>query len=340
MGESAVRKILALGLAVLVVLALWTGGWFWATSEIRHQVEILAEADGETSPRLVCGTLDITGFPFRFDIDCEELALTFGDHDIALAGLRASVLAYNPTHVIFSARPPYAMSNAFTGSQSRFDFADLEGSARLTARDMLAGLSGEGWRIARISLVANKVTWNDTVIEDLLQAKAEKVELHLLDMPELHDAATRTAGLALYASLEGADVPGFNVAGANATLEAEFTGLPDDLRFAAEPNALQLWQQSGGAMKLVRFAGNQPDPADSFEVTGEAAMTPTGLINARIDYTTKGVFERFSNLLPMPTLAIFRGTPQDDGSFRGELSMTDSRMAILGTPLFELLPLW
>ncbi len=334
------RKILALALAVLVVLALWTGGWFWATSEIRHQVKLLAEADGEETPRLVCGTLDITGFPFRFDIDCEELALTFGDHDITLAGLRASVLAYNPTHVIFSARPPYAMANAFTGSQSRFDFADLEGSARLTARDALAGFSGEGWRIARISVVANEVTWNDTVIEDLLQAKAEKAELHLLDMPELHDAEAGTAGLALYASLKGVDIPGFDVAAANTSLEAELTGLPDDLRFAAEPDALRLWQQSGGALKLVRFAGDQPQPADSFEVTGEAMLTPAGLINARIDYTTKGVFERFTNLLPMSTLAIFRGTPQDDGSFRGELSMTDSRTAILGTPLFELLPLW
>jgi hypothetical protein len=335
-----VRKILALGLAVLVVLALWTGGWLWATSEIKHQIDVLAEADGETSPRLTCGTLAISGFPFRFDIDCEELALTFGDHDITLAGLRASVLAYSPTHVIFSARPPYAMSNAFTGSQSRFDFADLEGSARLTARDALGGLAGEGWRIARISLVANEVTWNDTVIEDLLQARATKAELHLLDMPELHDEATRTAGLALYASLEGVDIPGFAVTAANSTLEAELTGLPDDIRVLAEPEALRLWQQAGGALKLVRFAGDQPQPADSFEVTGEAGLTPAGLVNARIDYTTKGVFERFSHLLPMPTLAIFRGTPQDDGSFRGELDMTDSRMAILGTPLFELLPLW
>lgn len=334
------RKILALGLAVLVVLALWTGGWLWAASEIRHQVDMLAEADGETTPRLACGTLGISGFPFRFDVDCEELALTFGDHDITLAGLRASVLAYNPTHVIFSARPPYAMRNAFTGSQSRFDFADLEGSARLTARDALAGLSGEGWRIARVSVVANQVAWYDTVIEDLLQAKAEKAELHLLDMPEQHDAEARTSGLALYSSLTGLDVPGFEVAAANTTLEAEFTGLPDDIRFAMEPNALRLWQQSGGALKLVRFAGDQPQPADSFEVTGEAGLTPAGLINATIDYTTKGVFERFTNLVPMSTLAIFRGTPQDDGSFRGELDMTDSRVAILGTPLFELLPLW
>ncbi len=334
------RKILALGLAVLVVLALWTGGWLWAASEIKHQVDALAEADGEAAPRLACGTLAITGFPFRFDVDCEALALTYGDHEITLAGLRASVLAYNPTHVIFSARPPYAMANAFTGSQSRFDFADLEGSARLTARDTLAGLSGEGWRIARVSIVANQVAWYDTVIEDLLQARAETAELHLMDMPERHDAAARTAGLALYASLTSVDIPGLAVASAQSTLEAELTGLPDDIRFAAEPDALRLWQQSGGALKLVRFAGDQPQPADSFEVTGEAALTPAGLVNARIDYTTKGVFERFTNLVPMSTLAIFRGTPRDDGSFRGELNMTDSRTAILGTPLFELPPLW
>lgn len=334
------RKFLALGLAVLVVLALWSGGWFWAESELRRQIETLANADGETSPRVTCGTLAVTGFPFRFDVDCEEVALTYGDHDITLSGLRASVLAYNPTHVIFSARPPYSMANAFTGSQSRFDFTSLEGSARVTARDIFAGLSGEGWRIARVSLLASGVAWYDTVLEDLLQAKAESAELHLMDEPERHDPKAGTAALALYASVTGLDVPALSIASGQSSLEAELTGLPDDLRLLDTPAPLQDWQKRGGELKLVRFTGNQPTPDESFDVTGTASLTAAGLVNAQLAYTTRGVFDHLAGMLPTTTLAMFRGAPAADGSFSNELNMVDGRLNALAMTMMEVPPLW
>ena len=59
------------GAALLVVLA-WSAGWFFIAGQIRHQVELLALADGESSPQVQCGELDIGGFPFRFDIDCAK----------------------------------------------------------------------------------------------------------------------------------------------------------------------------------------------------------------------------------------------------------------------------
>lgn len=334
------RNFLALGLAVLVVLALWTGGWFWFAAEIRNQIALLATADGETEPRIECGALNITGFPFRFDVDCTSLAVSYGDHEVTLAGLRASVLAYNPTHVIFSARAPYGMHNAFTGSQSRFDFGANEGSARLVSRDLLSGFTGEGWRIARISIVLSDVAWYDTVLEDLLQARSKKAELHLIDIPEQHDEAAGTAGLAFFAELKELDIPALQVAAANTSLEVDLTGLPDDIRLFGEPDILQRWQQANGQLRLVRFAGDQPEPADSFEVTGEASLTPAGLVNAKLDYSTKGIFERLSGLLPTTTLAMFRGLPQPDGSFRNELNMADGRLNALAMTMLEIPPLW
>lgn len=334
------RNFLALGLAVLVVLALWTGGWFWGVAEIRNQIALLGTADGENAPRIECGTLTITGFPFRFDADCTDLAATYGDHEVTLSGLRASVLAYNPTHVIFSARPPYSMYNAFTGSRSRFDFGDNEGSARLVSRDLLGGFAGEGWRIARISVVASDIAWYDTVLEDLLQARTKTAALHLIDMPEQHDEAAGTAGLAFFAELKELDIPALQVAAANTSLEADLTGLPDDIRLLGEPDILQRWQQAGGQLRLVRFAGDQPEPADSFEVSGEASLTPRGLVDAKLDYTTRGIFERLGGMLPTTTLAMFRGLPQPDGSFTNELNMVDGRLNALAMTLLEIPPLW
>ena len=178
------RKFAALLIAIILVAGLWIGGWFWAAGEIRNQVALLAQNDGEVNPKITCGDLNVTGFPFRFDIECVDGTLTQLDTTVTLAGLRASVLAYNPTHVLLSAKAPLAIVDAFSGAQSRVDFTGLQASARLTSRDLFEGLTGVGWRIANLSLVADGLTWNDTVVGDMLRMSADHLEAHLVDLPE------------------------------------------------------------------------------------------------------------------------------------------------------------
>jgi hypothetical protein len=334
-------KVIVLGTLVALLFALWSGAWLFGASTIRDQVTALAANDPEVSPRLVCGTLNVSGFPFRFDVDCEKASVDSGDETITVDGVRASVLAYNPTHVIFSLHAPYAMQNAFTGSSSRFDFADLQGSARVTASDLMAGLSGKGWRIARISLVADKLVWNDTVLSDVLQAKADKIELQIGDMPEKHDAAAGTAGLALYARVDALTAPAFRIANGQSEVQAELTGLPDDLMILAnDPDPLHNWQRRGGQFKLVSFTGTQADPDEHFEMAGDASLTDTGLVNAKLTYSGKGVLDRFSAMLPPMEMAMIKGAQQPDGSFSNQLTMINSQLRLLTMTLVEVPPLW
>src|SRR5687768_7983642 len=105
------KRFVYLGLAVVGVVLLWTGAWFLISSEIRRNVTALAEADGIAAPRLTCEGLAVTGFPFRFDLACDNAVLTQADLSATLSGLRASVLVYRPTHVLVSARPPLTLSD-------------------------------------------------------------------------------------------------------------------------------------------------------------------------------------------------------------------------------------
>ncbi len=282
------RKFLALGLVVLAVLALWSTGWFFAAGEVKRQMAQLGEADGETAPRLTCGTLNVSGYPFRLDIECADAALLDQDLSLTLAGLKASVLAYSPTHVVFSAQAPLTLANAFTGSQSRVDFTGFEGSARLKTDDMLKGLGGAGWRIARVSAVADSVTWNETVLGDLLQLTARHVEAHLVDMPERHDKTAGSASLAAYAEVKDLAVPALAIAAGNASLEAELSGLPDDLQAFGDPDFLKAWQQRGGKLRLARLAGSQPQPDESFDITGEASLNAGGPARGRNHLSHQG----------------------------------------------------
>ena len=56
------------------------------------------------------------------------------------------------------------------------------------------------------------------------------LEAHLIDVPEQHNKAAGTAVLRGYLTTAALDLPGLQVAAADTSLEAELTGLPDDLR--------------------------------------------------------------------------------------------------------------
>mgnify|MGYP001555263051 CR=1 FL=1 len=42
------KKVIALGVAVLVVIALWAAAWFWAAGTLHDSVLALALNDGES----------------------------------------------------------------------------------------------------------------------------------------------------------------------------------------------------------------------------------------------------------------------------------------------------
>lgn len=338
MGDVTLRKFLWLAIAVVVVVALWTFGWFWAAGELRQQVQLLADGDGEAKPKITCGSFTVTGFPFRLDAECRDGQVIDGDLTVTATALRASLLVYNPTHVIFSAHAPIAYADAFTGSQRRLDFSGLEGSARLTSGDLLKGLSGEGWRIARVSVVADDVAWVDTVASDIVEARAAHIEAHLIDMPEQHDATAGTAGLAAYVNAKTLDLPALQVTGGELSLDAEATKLPDDLRALTSADAIRRWQAAGGTLKLVKLAGSQPQPDERFEITGDATLTPAGLVQGQVNYTTKGVLDRLAAFVPPLQLVALKGAPAVDGSFSNALSIDNGVIRLIGVPLLQLPP--
>lgn len=327
-------------IAVVVVVGAWSAAWFWAAGEIRNQVLLLADADGETAPRFECGRLDVSGFPFHFNLDCENAQLVDQDLTVTLPGLRATVMAYNPTHLLFFARGPLAYADAFTGSQRRLDFSRLDGSIRLTSADPIKGLSGEGWRLARFSVEGSDLVVTNTVAGDIVEASASHVEAHLLDIPGQFDAAAATSALANYVAATELTLPGLQVANANLTLESQITGLPADIRDFGDPDAVRNWQAAGGAIRLVKLAGTQPSPEESFDVSGNLHLSGGGYVEGQIDYTTKAVLDRLSQVLPPVQLAMFKGAPQADGTFRNTMTIKDGEARILTFVFAQLPPLF
>src|SRR4051812_4624656 len=120
------KRIIILGIVIVLVIAGWSGAWLFASNEIRKAVISLAAADGETAPRITCDKLDVAGYPFWFDVICTGATLTSGDVSADIAEVKATAQAYNPTQVLAVAKSPLILTDAFTGSKSRLDWKSVE----------------------------------------------------------------------------------------------------------------------------------------------------------------------------------------------------------------------
>jgi hypothetical protein len=321
------KRIIWLFVAIVVVIALWSGAWLFLSGEVRKNVVALADADGITTPRLTCDTLNISGFPFRFDVDCASAQVLDGDMVVDIAGLRASMLVYRPTHLLASALAPVKIKDTFTGSQSTLNFATLEASARTN-----------GWQIARIALNGTQVNWSDTLMGDNLIAKSAMIDLQLGDIPEQHDAATGLAALAGYFQAKDLVAPGFTIANGNAEIEVEVNGLPDDVRLLAEPDALLNWRAAGGQLKLV--SAHATDGDSDLKANGNLALDPQGLLDGQIDINSTKVAERLEPYLIEPYRTLVLGNPAADGTHTNVLNFRGGNIFSGLLPIASVPPLF
>ena len=302
------KRIIVLGIVVFVVILAWTGAWFYGASFITGYQRQLAEADGVTTPKLTCDSFGVSGWPFAFDVTCSKPSVTYGDLTVTAAALKGSAQVYDPFHVLLIAQAPMNLADAFTGSRSRVDFTSAEASARLT-----------GWRIARISLVADKPVWNDTVLDDRLLARADHLEAHLVDLPDLDDAKAHLAGLGEYVEIDALNAPGFEINAGKATFEGVLDKLPDDVRTYGDADLLKRWQAAGGSFTLKGFNGTDGDT--HFSATGQLALDAQGRVNGQVKLSSKGVVERLGPLLPDQYKGLIVGGQAADGSYSQTISI-------------------
>ncbi|MBJ3786258.1 DUF2125 domain-containing protein [Devosia sediminis] len=321
------KRIIILGSVVLLVVLVWSAGWLFVAGQIRQQVDLLALGDGETAPQLQCGTLDVSGFPFRFDIACTNAAVVSGDLLVEIPGLRASAMVWRPNHILASAAGPARISDAFTGLEQSLSWTSMEGSLRL-----------DDWRIARVSLVANAMQWTDLLFGETVIATAPAVELHLLDMPEQHDATTRRAALAGYLKATDVEAPGIALAKTNAEVELELTGLIDDIRDWGIVPFLPDWQAAGGRLRVVGIRAD--DGTADLNASGELALDASGFPTGSIAIDSLGVAERIGPYLEEPWRTLVLGVPGEDGRHKNQLNFGGGALSSGLVPIAQLAPLF
>ena len=172
---------------VVVAVAIWTGGWFFARSRVATEMDLRLAALVDRGIEISCPERSIAGFPFRFEIGCVTPDLSIPGRGIGASTRRLLVVAqvWDPHLILADVEGPIDVASPagrFEGKAARL---------RLSLR-----WSAEG--VDRLSLEAEGVdaSWHSEEAADL-RLVADHLELHARDEGERRsdlDLALSTRG--------------------------------------------------------------------------------------------------------------------------------------------------
>lgn len=321
------KRIIILGSVVVAVVLLWSAAWLAGANWLKGNIDAQAQADGLTQPRLTCATLEVGGYPFRYDVQCQAAQIVSGDLVLDVPEIRVSARVYAPTHLLASADGPMVLTDGFTGTRNSIAWSSLDASVRL-----------DDWRIARASISGEDLVWSDTLMGETVIAQSPLAEIHLFDIPEQHDAERNLAALSGYALVDQLSYPAMTLDQSKAEVQVELSGLPDDVRNWGDTPLLPFIQEAGGALKIVSIHGTDKDAV--LDAEGELSLDAQGMLAGTIDIKSVGVAERIGPLLAEPWRTLVLGTPAEDGSFSNQLNFRGGSIFSGLVPIASVPPLF
>ena len=281
--RSARRKFQFLLVAVLILAALWTGGWFVANHLASQKIAALKADFVARGGVIGCDAESLGGFPFKFTIDCATASIEWPERGLSarVGALEAIALIYNPGHILAAVQGPLSLKTG-DGLGVEANWSSLQTSLR-------TGTS----RLKRFSAVADDLTSAITapagrILPSALAAK--HAELHLLQ-----NSADATA-LDLAGSVEAlaTTIPGAPaLPPLTSQLYATLPGaLPELNNGRVDP--LPAWLAAGGKVRLERLG---------IDVGGFLAMASGDLVVARNGEISGRVAIRVDQLDRLPDLA-------------------------------------
>jgi hypothetical protein len=171
--SPAARKIRRLGIAVAIVVALYSAGWFFVASKFESFLNGFVNGTGPGGSGVQCDGLTTGGYPFRIGFTCDKTGIEDGSTGdrLAAGAFRATALVYNPFAGIVELDGPANLA-LNDGSTVAAEWKQLRSSFH-------ASLSG----LRSLSLASQMpaIRINSTAFYEPFDMKAKAGEFHLRD---------------------------------------------------------------------------------------------------------------------------------------------------------------
>ncbi|HML13584.1 MAG TPA: DUF2125 domain-containing protein [Xanthobacteraceae bacterium] len=267
---------------VLVLAALWTVFWSYASSTAQATLTQWREQEARLGRTYTCGSQSTGGYPFRMEVRCDDATVEMRAFQPALLIAAKSLLVvaqvYDPSLLIGEVAAPLTVTEA-------------GGRDALVATWQLARISVRGRPNApeRVSMEADDLRIDRGREGGTRLAAATHLELHGRADPGSTSAAPAAD---LVVRLSGATAPAAGGLAAQ-PLEAEVTAVLRGLRSFAPrplPTMLRELQAAGGRLDISSARLQQGETI--VQANGAVGLTPNGRLDGTMVVTIAG-FDKF-----------------------------------------------
>ena len=169
--SGTAKKFLWLAIAILVVIGLYTAGWFYAAEKLKQTVLNVISPSQARSVSGECGDIAFKGYPFRIGLFCSKVTVDDSQNGVSasLGELRSAAQVYNPGHIVWELDSPAEIRSAH-GLTVSAEWKNMQSS-------IVTKLKG----IDRSSLVIDglKAQAVSSVTGQTIDFDAVKTEMHL-----------------------------------------------------------------------------------------------------------------------------------------------------------------
>lgn len=101
-------KLSLLAVAVVIAIAVYTAGWFYAASALKEKTLALLGSQQKNGITAECVDGDYRGYPFRIGLFCSKIAVDDRVNGVSatFGALRSAAQIYNPAHVVWELDAP------------------------------------------------------------------------------------------------------------------------------------------------------------------------------------------------------------------------------------------
>ena len=320
-AQPAYRKIRRLTIAVLIVVALYSAGWFFVASKIETYLKGFLGGAGPVD--IECPGLSTGGFPFLIGFTCDktELGNPANGNVLAAGALRVAARIYSPGSAVVELDGPANISLA-DGSALTARWSSMRSSVSV-GLSSLKTFSASGENVA--------LDYKNANLFSALLAKASHGEVHLRGNGNDLEAAVLARGFEL--GMEGVAQPLLPLLSTSAQLTVE-----------GKAELLEGKPLVGKAMKgqLTSFRIEMPDGLYG-EMSGPYEIDDEGFISG--EFKTR--FEKI-DLWQQHLLDLFpkaEGTVSGlaallKGLAKGGQDVTVNLVVRKGTITLSMVPLW
>jgi hypothetical protein len=288
---------------VVVAAAAWSAFWFYAASQVGVRADAWAAQEAQSGRVYACGKRSVAGFPFRFEVRCEDASVSLVSQ---VAGAKVPFTArlgeimviaqiYQPQLLIAEFKAPATLSDRGQPPSMKVNWTVGHSSVNgLPGIPQRASIEFENPSLDRIS----------GPVETPL-ARARHVELHgrLADGSSKDHPVIETALLIRGGNVQ--EVHPVLAAPFNADIQTKLTGLKD-LTPKPWPERFRELQAAGGHVEIVRSRIQQGDLVSV--AAGTLRLNEQGRIDGELQMTVAGI-EKVIPLLGIEKM-LEEGVPQ------------------------------